>query len=252
MKKPQSWLSLLQLSDEYDRKARLVPSLISFLPLVPVVFVIHEAYPEVIADSLDGWWVPLIGSGTVCAVGGLALVHLASAMGNRLQVRLWPRWPYDAPTNVRLLPGNPETSPQQRAIWCGAIKRITALDIQSEVESGNETAVQATIKDAVERLRNHFRRSKARVRHQQESIRYGQARNLAGLRPVWLSCAVVSCAISWTTYGLTGSGLFWASVSTLVPVPLFWIAYRLLPSYVRARARYYCEIFYRLLEEEDA
>ena len=252
MKKSKSWLSLLKLSDVYDRKARLVPSLMSFLPLVPLVFVVHEAYPEVFAGLLNRSWVPLLGGGAVCAIGGLAFVHLASAMGNRLQARLWPQWPYDSPTNVRLLPDNRETSPQQRAIWYEKIRKLTGLDIQIEVENGNEAAVRATVKDAVERLRNHFRRSKARIRHQQESIRYGQARNLTGLRPVWLSSAVLSCAFSWLTFGLTGAGLFWALLSTLLPVPLFWIAYRVLPSYVRTRAGYYCEIFFRLLEEEKA
>ena len=46
------------------------------------------------------------GTTGVFALGGVVLASFASAMGNRLQDQLWPDWPFDAPTNVRLMPNN--------------------------------------------------------------------------------------------------------------------------------------------------
>ena len=177
------------------------------------------------------------------ALGGFVLALFASALGNRLQHRLWPDWPFDAPTNVRLMPDHAETSPQQRARWYEQVKMVTGLDVQVEVDRGDDAAVRATVNDAVERLRNHFRRGKGRVCHDQESMRYGGARNLAGLRPVWLSLSVLSCAGSWAANIWHGAGLLWPIVASILPVPLFLIAIYVLPSFVRTRARYYCEIF---------
>ena len=148
------------------------------------------------------------------------------------------------------MPDNTHTSPQQRSLWYTQIKQVTGLDIQFEAARGDQAAIRATINDAVERLRNRFRRGRGRERHDEESIRYGTARNLAGMRPLWLSLSVASCAGSWAAYLWADAALLWPIVASALPVPLFLIAYHLLPSYVRIRGRYYSEVFFRLLEEE--
>lgn len=238
------WLSLMALSTEYDRVARLVPALASFLPLLPMTFALGGA--------LDAWFAVLSGTTGVFALGAVVLANFASAMGNRLQADLWPDWPFDAPTNIRLMPDNPDTSPQQRARWYLQVLEATGLDLQVEADRGDKAAIRATVNDAVERLRNRFRRGQSRPRHDQESMRYGSARNLTGLRPVWLSVAVLSCAGCWAAYLWNNAALLWPIVSTVIPVPLFWLAFCVLPAFVRTRARYYCEVFFRLLEEEVA
>lgn len=238
------WLSLMALSTAYDRAARLVPALASFLPLLPLTFALGGA--------LKAWLAVLSGTMGVFAFGAVVLANFASAMGNRLQKQLWPDWPFDAPTNIRLMPDNPDTSPQQRTLWYQQIERMTGLDPQMEADRGDEVAIRATINDAVERLRNHFRRGNSGIRHDQESIRYGTARNLTGMRPMWLSLSVVSCAGCWAAFLWQEADLLWPIVSSVMPVPLFLIAFRVLPAFVRTRARYYCEVFYRLLDEESA
>ena len=165
---------------------------------------------------------------------------------------LWPDWPFDAPTNALLMPDNPHVSPQQRARWYEQVKQVTGLDIHVEAVRGDAAIISATVNDAVIRLRNRFRRGSARVRHDQESIRYGSARNLTGMRPVWLGLSLTSCVGAWAAYIWGSSDLWWPSVASIVPASLFLIAFFVLPSYVRTRARYYCEIFFQLLEEEAA
>jgi len=241
MAKRNRWLTLLALSNEYERRARLVPALTSLLPLLPLTIAL--------GGSAASWGAVLGGTTGVFTLGWIALANLASAFGNRLQKQLWPDWPFDAPTNVRLLPNNPETSPQQRARWYGQIKQVTGLDLRAEVESGDAITIRATVSDAIERLRNRYRRGKSRARHDEESIRYGYARNLAGLRPVWLGLSIAGCLGSWAAYLWADGHLTWAIVSTMLPAVLAMLA-RVLPAFVRTRARYYCEVFFQLLDEE--
>ena len=243
MSEGKTWLSVLALSTKYDRIARLVPALVSFLPLLPLTFAL--------GGTLAEWEVVLSGGG-VFALGCFALIHFASAMGNRLQSQLWPDWPFDAPTNARLKPDNPDISPQQRALWYEQVKRVTSIDLQVEADRGDAAIIRATVNDAVVRLRNQLRRGPARARHDQESARYGGARNLTGMRPVWLALSLISCAGSWAAYFWGSSDLLCPIVASVIPVPLFLIAFSVLPSYVRIRARYYCEVFFQLLKEESA
>ena len=237
----KTWLNLFALSDEYDRCARLAPALTSLLPLLPLTITL--------GGSLVEWGAVLGGTTGVFALGWLALANLASVFGNRLQKQLWPNWPFDAPTNVRLMPDNPDTSPQQRSRWYGQIKKITGLDLQAEAEQRNTVVVRATVNDAVERLRNHYRRGKSRSRYEKENIRYGYARNLVGLRPVWLALSAFGCLGSWAAHLWAHGDFSWAMISTVALVVLALIA-RILPAYVRTRARYYTEVFFQLLDEE--
>ena len=236
----EKWLGIA--FSRYDRVARLAPALASFLPLLPLTFSL--------GGTLEAWETVFAGTTGVVILGGFVLTHFASAMGNRLQRQLWPDWPFDAPTNVQLMPGNSNVSPQQRALWYAQVKEVTGLDLQAEAIRGDQATIRATVNDAVVRLRNRFRRGKVRVRHDQESIRYGSARNLTGMRSIWLSLSLLSCLGSWSAYVWGSSDLLWPIIASVPPVPLFWVAFCVLPSYVRTRARYYCEVFFRLLEEE--
>ena len=242
MASKKSWLTVVALSSEYERVARLTPALVSFLPLLPLTFAL--------GGGLLDWMTALSGTAGVFALGAWALANLASALGNRIQKQLWPDWPFDAPTHVRLMPDNADTSPQQRAQWYDQVKKLTGLDLAAEIRQGDQTTIRAIVNDAVERLRNDFRRGKGRIRHDQESMRYGGARNLAGMRPVWLSLSIVACVGSWAAYFWGTSDIIWPIIASALPVPLFLIAFYVLPSFVQTRAQYYCEIFFRLLEEE--
>ena len=233
----------MSLNSKYVLVARLAPALASFLPLLPLTFAL--------GGTLEDWDVVLGGTTIVFALGSFVLAHVASAMGNRLQSQLRTNWPFDAPTNARLKPGNPDVSPQQRALWYEQVKWVTGIDLQVEADRGDADIIRATVNDAVVRLRNQFRRGPARARHDQESARYGSARNLTGMRPVWLALSLISCAGSWAAYIWGSSDLLWPIVASVVPVPLFLIAFLVLPSYVRTRARYYCEVFFQLLKEES-
>src|SRR5690606_8153066 len=103
-----------------------------------------------LGTSILGWGTALLATTGVGVVFAVAIAHLASAFGNRLQDKLWPDWPHDAPTNAPLRPDNAASSSQQRSRWYEDIKTLTGLDIQAAVDGGDAAEIQSTIKDAIE------------------------------------------------------------------------------------------------------
>ena len=81
----KAWLSYTNLSDHYERKTRFLPAVLSVLPLLPMSAALGGPFLE--------WVELLLGGGGLGAVVAVGLSHTASAMGNRLQEKLWPRWP---------------------------------------------------------------------------------------------------------------------------------------------------------------
>jgi len=233
------WLSYVSLSDDYERKARFMPGLLSILPLLTLWAAYGGAWEQWLVCVLSG-----IGLGAVIAV---LLSHIASAFGNRLQSRLWPDWPHDAPTNRWLHPQDKEVSAQQQSLWYHAIKALTGLDIESAVKQGNAEETKAVINDAVKALRTLFWKTPEAERVRLHNADYGFARNLTGLRPVWVLLATASALSCWAGYHLYDYPLVWCLVSTCIAVAAVPTGYWILPGYVRKKDHYYAESFFGAL-----
>jgi hypothetical protein len=238
------WLSVVNLSDPYDRKARLLPAVLCILPLLPASAALGGPVGEWIKLVLGG-----VGIGAVIAVG---LSHAASACGNRVQKKLWPRWPSDSPTNRWLHPNEKKTSAQQRALWYDAIQRLLGIDLKAAVETDKKQEIEAAINDAVAALRNLFWKRAEAERLHMHNVDYGFARNLTGMFPIWGSFLVGSAAACWWTYwNLDPHALLWAVVATVLALVLLPIGVWVLPAYVRAKATYYAESFFATLMAVD-
>jgi len=238
----QDWLGYINLSDHYERKARFLPGLISVLFLLPV--------SAAFGGPLTGWVDTLVMGIGVSATVAVGLSHLASAGGNRFQERLWPRWPFDSPTNQWLLPEDTHRSQQQKTIWYGAIKRLTGLDILAEKDLGKDEMERA-INDAVSTLRYRLWDSKHADRLRVHNADYGFARNFAGLYFVWLPASVLSCAGCFASLLWVGGGIIWCIVSLALMFTAFLLAMTFLPNYVRQKARHYAESFWGAVMELD-
>ena len=237
----KSFLSYFNLSSHYERKARLLPGLLCAMALLPVSATFStplEHWLELAATGVGLW--------AVCGVG---ISHLSSAAGNRLQRKLWPGWPHDAPTNQWLKPDDHTRSNQQKRLMYDAIKRLTKLDIDAAVQQGPQE-IETSINDAVSRLRYRLRNSPHGDRLDAHNADYGFARNFAGLRPLWVGFLILSSAGCWIGYARFGSALMWCVVST--GLALFAIPLALcLPQYVRDRAWHYSESFFSAVLELD-
>lgn len=234
----KSWLSYANVSDRYELKARLLPGLLSVLPLLP---------------AGAAWGVPflkttelIVGGTAVGVVSAVGLSYLASAMGNHLQAKLWPRWPHDSPTNSWLNPYESERSSAQRGLWYAAANRLVAIDIEKVVVSGSE--LEATINDAVSALRYLFWNRPEAERLRMHNIDYGFARNLTGMRSIWIALLLASAIACWAAFfALGGAALLWAVVSTGLAFILIPMAFCVLPDYVRTKANHYTESFFGTL-----
>jgi hypothetical protein len=240
--KEKSWLTYFNLSDHYERKARFLPGLLSVMVLIPVSAVFE--WP------LTTWLnLLIVGVGSAAAVS-VGISHLASAAGNRLQEKLWPRWPYDAPTNIWLHPNDNSRSNQQKEAWYATIKRLTGLDIPSSINHGDHE-IESVINDAVSTLRYRLRNSEYADRLAIHNTDYGFARNFTGLRPIWLIFSMLSCVGCWYAYFMGKGQFIWGLVSTIILFLSIILAIFILPRYVQQRARYYAESFFGALVEYD-
>ncbi len=231
----KSWLSYVNLSDHYERKARFLPAVLSVLPLLPLSAAFGGPMLE---------WVKLLGAGVgLVAIVSVAISHIASACGNRLQDKLWPDWPHDAPTNQWLHPDEKSISTQQKQRWYHVIKELLQLDIAEAVDAEDAGELRAVINDAVQGLRSRLWKAPEAERVRLHNVDYGFARNLAGLRSVWLTFALSSLVGCWVAYVWFGGALLWAIVATAIAIGALALA-AILPRYVLRKAHYYAESFF--------
>lgn len=240
--KNASWLSYINLSNEYERRARFLPGLLSFFFLALPAAAFHE--------NIDGWILILLGGTGVGAVLSIGISHLASAAGNRLQILLWPRWPYDSPTNQWLFPTNSQRSMQQKMLWYAAIKRVTGLEIKNS-KTQEIQELEALINDAITAMRVKLRSFDKSGLLNAHNIDYGFARNFTGLRFLWFSFALIGCMASWIKSYLAKDILLLSMIEAAVLIGAFYLAFYLLPEYVRNKADRYAESFFGALEEID-
>jgi hypothetical protein len=236
-------LKFLSIESPYRRVARFYPALATIAILLPAAIML--------GIPLSGWMIAMsAGGGLAVATAAVGLLsHLASAAGNRVQAQLYPRWPYDSPTNLRLHPADPTSSKQQKEKWYAAIHRLTGIDIQSV--AGDEKEAERAINDAVVILRTKvFYENKVAERLDMHNADYGQVRNFAGLRPVWLLTSFASVAVCWITYAVRPENLAFPVVASALFVACILAAIVIKP-YVRHTARHYADSFFGVLDACD-
>jgi hypothetical protein len=127
--------------------------------------------------------------------------------------------------------------------------RLTGIDIQS-VASDHREAERA-INDAVVILRTKvFHENKLAERLDLHNADYGQSRNFAGLRPVWLLTSFASCAVCWVVYAMRQEHLAFPVIATALFVACL-LAAVVAKDYVRHTARQYADSFFGALDACD-
>jgi hypothetical protein len=223
------------MSDHYERKARFVPALLTIATLLPAAFVLGLPLYDWLTVVVAG-----VGLGAVFAVG---LSHLASAMGNRYQSTLWPRWPHDSPTNRWLHPSDTSSSAQQRDLWYASILRLTGLDIAA-VPTDQSGEMEAVINDAIAQVRNLLWQSPYADRLRLHNADYGFARNIAGLSPLWITGCVLSSLVAWVAFFVGTTNIGWPVLTTVVAGGSILLTVFVLPAFVRTKADFYAESFF--------
>ena len=233
-------LKSLLFLDRYEFKARLVPAIASCLPAIPGIASVFSL------SNLSAISGTTLGAVLLISIA-IALSYTSSLVGRRYEKKLWPDWPYDAPTNVWLDPTNTLHSRDQKRIWYQAIRNCTKLDIQQVADGGNLPELARVINDAVVLLRQQFRNLEVSPLLYKHNEDYGFARNLAGFRVIWLPASFLSLSISGAVYlSNPGTSLVWCVLSVL-SLAASATLYFLIESFVRQRADRYAESFFGAL-----
>jgi hypothetical protein len=231
------------IDNPYRRVARFYPALMTVTMLLPLAVMLGIPL---------SWWLVVLsaGGGVVIATPIVAhLSHLASAAGNRVQGRLYPKWPYDSPTNRRLHSDDTTASKQQKMRWYDAILRLTGLDIAAVAGDPEEAA--RVINDAVAILRTKvFEGNKLAERLDRCNADYGLSRNFAGLRPAWMLTSLASCVGCWVVYAVRQENLAFPVIASAVFAGCV-LAALVVKDYVRHTARHYSDCFFGTLDACD-
>ena len=201
--------------------------------------------------QLTGWLAVTAAGGGLAMTAATAglLSHLASAAGNHIQRKLYPRWPHDSPTNRRLHPRDKSCSQQQKQRWYEAIQRLTGIDIASVAADPEEA--ERTINDALTVLRTKvFHGNKLAERLDRYNADYGFVRNFAGLRPAWLLTSFASCAGCWIVYAVRRDSLALPMIASALFIACV-LAATIIVGYVRHAANHYGDSFFGTLDACD-
>ncbi|WP_419927660.1 hypothetical protein [Candidatus Poriferisocius sp.] len=197
----------------------------------------------------DSTWIrDLLIGGSLTVVAWVGLAYFASAAGRRYERKLWPNWPHDAPTNLRLQPNDTNCSREQRDLYYEAISALVGLDIARTAEEGDEHRLKQITNDAVTGLRHLFRTIDTKGLLSIHNEDYGFTRNLSGLAPFWFPASMASAAAAWAVFAIANSGLLLAILASItLIIALVLVTSR--RSIVSHRAERYADSFFGTLVE---
>ena len=204
----------LGLFDDYNRQARLYPSLLALLPLLIALL---AWFPDLLTTNLGSTLVTIVGS---CGLlFGLSV--FSRSCGKRAEVRLlkaWGGWP----TTLWLRYSDEHLPvPTKERYHKALARRVPESRLPSEAEeAANPAAADESYRSAVEWLKE-YSRGKDFPLVLKENIEYGFRRNMCGLRPfaiatLTLSLAVSTGAIAYRFFPLSWSS-FW-SIAEHIPI----------------------------------
>jgi hypothetical protein len=173
--------------DPYDLKARIVPGLILVFPIL-----IDALYA---APILNSW--PIFTATGVC---GFALVYalgqLASALGERIQSRLWESW--GGPPSTRFMRHRDSffTENLKRLIY-KQIPQTLSMPLMTEDEEARDSQqADKEINGAFLRVKDYLRENDSRGLWFTHNVEYGFCRNLLGLRVLWIIVSLAAIAFA--------------------------------------------------------
>lgn len=228
----QSWLKIPNLMDDYERRARLLPGLIVAIPIALGV-----------ASLLGGEITSLktLSVGILLeAIFAVILSHTSRIAGRFYETKQWALWG-GPPTTRWLRPTDTSLSEQQKQQLYSALQELTGLEVKEITKyPADDQRIDSLIEDAIRTARYKLREDTKAKMLTKHNIEYGFARNLAGMRWMWiLSCTVgVGMCIGSFMLG------YKPVLVMIIEAIMFTLAFSslfFLPSYVKQCAERYAE-----------
>jgi hypothetical protein len=170
--------------DEYDFRARFVPSIFVTLPAVFAVFALLPSLRSFIG---------LVIGPAIEAVLVLVLVRIARDEGKKIEPQLVRDWD-GMPTTRFLRHRNEEIEPLTRERYKTSLTKLTGIKFPTPGEEAADPAgADATYAAAIAALRE-LRRGKKYPLVFGENCNYGMMRNLLGLRAIGIAICIFCAA----------------------------------------------------------
>ncbi|WNF11710.1 hypothetical protein RKE57_06110 [Stenotrophomonas geniculata] len=192
---------LAQVSDPYDRNARLAPGLIVLMPLT-------VSFIAAFRDELDAMQVVAAVVVTFCAP--FLLSSVVRFQGKKLENKLVKKWG-GMPSTILLRHRDERLNPVTKARYHDAINEKLKAEVPSAAkERGNPSRADHAYEDAVAKLRERTRGTESLVL--KENISYGFFRNMSALRPFGVVTSAAGVVV----------GLLLTGALTLNPLAFNW------------------------------
>ena len=217
----RKWRTMLWL-DDYERRARLAPGLLTLLPLA------------VAGVGIGVRDLPIVSSlfSIIAAVGGpVALANIVRERGRALQADFFSKWSGE-PTMHYLRVG--AVDDVQRLQHRAAVSALTGSELPTQAEeTGAPDASDSRYRAGVARLREMTRDPDTFRLVFVENRNYGFERNLLAMRPIAIWASAISCAalVSVIVLRLSGAisrppvGDLLLALLAVVGVGCFWLWY---------------------------
>jgi hypothetical protein len=223
--------------DEYQRRARLYPTLLTILPAT--------VFATVAVETPPAWWRAV--SGLAASAGAIYLVtHVGRTLGRRRQEELFRSWGGE-PTTV-LLRFRGTDAPERVAWFHSEPEAAVGKRLPTHDEEINDPAQADALYDAAVARFRELRRDKKRFPLIfAENCSYGFRRNLFGLRIVGVSLALAVALASATLFVFSLFGRETIAISGLLfslgvaLAALAFCAWLVTPRWVREAADAYAE-----------
>ncbi len=219
--------------DDYEIRARILPAIIVFLPVMIPVFLI--VYGEMTAT------VSFLFSGIVLAALVYPLSFIVRRPGSRLEKTLWEQW--GGPPSTRVMRWRDNTfsislkTELHKAVrdYCG----ITLSDLDEEQNDPPEA--DEKIGDAFIQVKHLVYHDDPKGMWRKYNAEYGFNRNLLGCKYLWIALSVVGVIICGFCWHFTGDSAY--VVGSFINLTILIIAVVLtryiLPETVKDPAEYY-------------
>jgi len=175
-----SYKLLRKWFDEYEIRSRLIPGMISCLPLIFIGLAIPKEWHSKI--SL------LLGESIFFIVFCKTIMGFAQAAGNKYQDRIRQRWK-GLPSTRFLRKNDPKYSIGFKEKFAKAVKRKLEIDLDIQDDQSIETSFSA--------IKTYLHKYDKNKNWQIYNIEYDFHRNLCGLR-LWLICSHVTAVLIYS------------------------------------------------------
>lgn len=199
----RTW-SLTQLFDYYELRARVIPAVLVFLPLV-----LSSISVTYVLSNLVPW---ATGSGLLALAVTYALSFIVRALGRRVEISLWAKW--DGPPSTRFMRWADDFfSPDTKQEYHEAIRSEFGICLKDETEEHRDPSqADKLIMDAFRQVRSFVRIEDGKGVWNAHNAEYGFLRNIFGSRFLWLTLALLGTILCGYLFYITGIGVTVVSV----------------------------------------